>query len=79
MPGAGVSRGADVFGKRGDASLETFLRCGTMAGGGMFSAKTGGGSFHFGGGALAGAGVASPDEALPEPARSRMSLHGFEE
>ena len=57
-----------LFGKRGDASLETFLRCGAMAGAGMSSGKSGGRSFHLGGGALAGAGVASPDEALPEPA-----------
>ena len=79
LPGAGVRRGAGVFGKRGDASLETFLRCGAMAGAGMSSGKSGGRSFHLGGGALAGAGVALPDEALPGPARSRMSLHGFEE
>ena len=74
-----MRRGDCVFGNRGELSLEIFLRCGMMVGGGMSSAASGAKSFHLGGGAFFGADDALPDEVLPGPARSRMSLNGLGE
>jgi hypothetical protein len=79
LPGAGVRRGDCVFGNRGEVSLEVFLRCGMMVGGGMSSVESGARSLHLGGGAFFGAEDALPDEVLPGPARSRMSLNGLAE
>ena len=74
-----MRRGDCVFGNRGELSLEIFLRCGMMVGGGMSSAAPGTRSLHLGGGAFFGAEDALPDEVLPGPARSRMSLNGLGE
>jgi hypothetical protein len=56
-------------------SLEV-LRGGMEVGGGMSSSSL---FAHLGGGAFFGAGTPLPDEELPGPARSRMSLNRLAE